>query len=77
MSLKVLPVAFHGVLWGHPDLKHGRKFNPQDRLSEKMDAYAEQLERVEMLELIEVNDRDEVPAMLKQAAEADVLLCVY
>ncbi len=77
MSLKVLPVAFTGLVWGHPEHKHGRRWRPQDRIPEKLDTYREQLQGVHLAELYTLEDRQQTAELLKLAAEADVVLCAY
>ncbi len=77
MSLKVLPVVFAGLQWGHPEQKYGRKGQPPDQIPERLATYAEHLEGVELLELLTLEHRQQVPEFLRLAAEADAVVCTY
>jgi L-fucose isomerase-like protein len=77
MSLRVLPVDFAGLRWGHPEHKHGRRWRPQEQIPDKLRMYAERLEGIELLELCTLEGKDDAPGFLKLAAEADAVVCVH
>jgi len=77
MGLRVLPVDFAGLRWGHPGHQHGRRWRPEQQIPGKLQSYREQLGDVELMALRTLESAEEGPAFLKLAAEAEVVVCVH
>jgi hypothetical protein len=67
MDFKVLPVSFVGLRWGHPGHRHGRRWQPDSDVPDKLAGYEERLPAVAFEELLQVDDPESVDDFLQRA----------
>lgn len=77
MEFKVLPVSFTGLRWGHPGHKHGRRWQPDKDVPEKLETYRKRLPDIGFEELMDLSSAEETEEFLRRAEEFDAVICVF